>query len=273
MASIKHITKRDIVAVIVLVVFLLLNLATVGASGRRRAKEFVCQSNLRQWALVFQNCVRDNNGQFLTGDRGSGFWWPVQLDERTQSWKQNKTWFCPTATSPVQDEYDRVTGGFTRLSAWGVYASGHSRLNPDGIAGSYALNGYMLDIQGAWGAMSEGRRSSDFWKTLQPQGASRIPLMLDATRFDVWPSESSAPPETEAAVWPSRSNHMASGCINRHDGAVNCLFADGSVRKVGLKELWTLKWHRTFNTQGPWTQAGGVGPQHWPQWMREFKEY
>ncbi len=33
---------------------------------------------------------------------------------------------------------------------------------------------------------------------------------------------------------------------------------DWSVRKVGLKELYTLKWHKSFNTRGPWTQAGGV---------------
>jgi prepilin-type processing-associated H-X9-DG protein len=66
---------------------------------------------------------------------------------------------------------------------------------------------------------------------------------------------------------------MGKCCINRHNGTVNCLFADGSVRKVGLKELWTLQWHRTFNTQGPWTQAGGVTPEDWPEWMRDFREY
>ena len=30
-------------------------------------------------------------------------------------------------------------------------------------------------------------------------------------------------------------------CINRHHGGINMLFADWSVRKVGLKELWTLE--------------------------------
>jgi hypothetical protein len=54
---------------------------------------------------------------------------------------------------------------------------------------------------------------------------------------------------------------------------VNCLFADGSVRKVGLKELWTLKWYRSFNTAGPWTKAGGVMREDWPMWMSPFKEY
>jgi prepilin-type processing-associated H-X9-DG protein len=62
-------------------------------------------------------------------------------------------------------------------------------------------------------------------------------------------------------------------CINRHTGYSNALFMDWSVRKVGIKELWTLKWHREFDTQGPWTRAGGVQPSDWPPWMRNFRDY
>ena len=48
---------------------------------------------------------------------------------------------------------------------------------------------------------------------------------------------------------------------------------DYSVRKVGLKELWKLKWHRQFDTNGPWTVAGGVRKGDWPDWMKNFKDY
>jgi prepilin-type processing-associated H-X9-DG protein len=91
-----------------------------------------------------------------------------------------------------------------------------------------------------------------------------IPVLLDCDR----PSDSRfrrgtvSPPAVQRGV-----------CINRHDGFVNGLFLDWSVRKVGLKELWTLKWHRDFDTAGPWTKAGGVKPEDWPQWMRRFKDY
>jgi prepilin-type N-terminal cleavage/methylation domain-containing protein len=54
---------------------------------------------------------------------------------------------------------------------------------------------------------------------------------------------------------------------------VNCVFMDFSVRKIGLKQLWTLKWHRQFETAGPWTKAGGVQPEDWPEWMKRFKDY
>ena len=62
-------------------------------------------------------------------------------------------------------------------------------------------------------------------------------------------------------------------CINRHNGHVNGLFLDWSVRKIGLKELWTLKWHSKFDTSNAWTKAGGVQPSDWPHWMRKFKDY
>jgi hypothetical protein len=62
-------------------------------------------------------------------------------------------------------------------------------------------------------------------------------------------------------------------CINRHYGHINELFLDLSVSKVGLKELWKLKWHEDFDTNGPWTIAGCVKPEDWPEWMRGFKDY
>jgi prepilin-type processing-associated H-X9-DG protein len=66
---------------------------------------------------------------------------------------------------------------------------------------------------------------------------------------------------------------MSQFCLDRHNGAINGLFMDWSARKIGLKRLWTLRWHRSYNTEGPWTKAGGVTPADWPQWMRDFKEY
>jgi len=69
--------------------------------------------------------------------------------------------------------------------------------------------------------------------------------------------------------------------MNRHNGYVNSLFLDWSARKIGLKELWTLKWHRTFDIDGPWTIAGFGGNEAacaacWDNaapWMRDFPEY
>jgi len=48
---------------------------------------------------------------------------------------------------------------------------------------------------------------------------------------------------------------------------------DWSARRVGIKELWTLKWHREYETVNAWTKAGGVLPDDWPVWLRSYKDY
>jgi prepilin-type processing-associated H-X9-DG protein len=68
-------------------------------------------------------------------------------------------------------------------------------------------------------------------------------------------------------------DNMTHFCIDRHSGGINSLFLDWSVRKVGLKELWTLKWNEDFDTSNEWTRAGGVQPDDWPEWMWKFKDY
>jgi prepilin-type processing-associated H-X9-DG protein len=72
---------------------------------------------------------------------------------------------------------------------------------------------------------------------------------------------------------PGTAASIARFVLNRHTEGSNYLFMDLSARKVGLKENWTLKWHQTFNTSNCWTKAGGVEPDDWPVWMRDFKDY
>jgi prepilin-type processing-associated H-X9-DG protein len=102
-----------------------------------------------------------------------------------------------------------------------------------------------------------------------------VPLFSDAALYTTLPEHTHAPPE-HADIWFVKfyvDTTMDEVCIDRHSGSVNLLMLDSSVRKVGLKELWTLKWNRKFDTQGPWTKAGGVQPSDWPAWMRNFKDY
>ena len=107
------------------------------------------------------------------------------------------------------------------------------------------------------------------------KGAANIPLFVDSLRFDLWPKPEDEPAPSEFSPWEysTSTNLMARCCINRHDGYVGCVFVDFSTRKVALKELWTLKWHKTFDTMGIWTLAGGVQASDWPDWMRHMKDF
>ena len=104
---------------------------------------------------------------------------------------------------------------------------------------------------------------------LWTKGASQQPVLLDSAWALGYPEEASGPPTRENPPDPQRWPF----CINRHSGTVNCLFMDWSIRRVGLKELWTLRWYPTFNTANRWTVAGRAQPSQWPAWMQRFPDY
>jgi hypothetical protein len=111
----------------------------------------------------------------------------------------------------------------------------------------------------------------NMWRrTYETKGAAAIPMLFDCAMGSAKPDDRGGPPETEGY---DPECAMSPVCINRHHRGINMLFMDWAVRKIGLKELWTLKWHEEYNRSGLWTKAGGVEPADWPQWMRGFRDY
>jgi len=246
---------------------------------KEQARTVGCLANLRQWNFVSAMYTEDNDGKFWSSLHSTGYWWICQLEDRLKDWKTNKTWFCPTAKKPIIDE-NGVTPprSFHIFSAWGIFTGSHTcnitgktyQSGPNGIAGSYSINGYVLTIP-TDATFEGGVHARDGWRTPSVAGAGNVPLFVDALRFDLWPLENNGPAEYEFTAWSS--NNFGRCCINRHVGHVGCSFLDFSARKVGLKELWTLKWHKTFNTAGPYTLAGGVQAGDWPEWIRPYRDY
>jgi hypothetical protein len=249
------IARADVVVLFSCFVFVLLTLGATSTGGRGRARELVCTENLRRWGDVFDNYVRDHDGYFPSGEpwmSSLSSWWIGPLQEY---YKDNHLLLCPEAT--------------TQSTGWQIpqFVGGYHQ-----ILGSYGINGWTCNPRG-WEVFGHGGWGS-YWRTRIFQEGSSIPVFADMLSYDIWPLHTDKPLEDSARGWSMMNfSEMQQVCINRHNGAVGCLFMDWSARKVGLKELWTLKWHRTFNTQGPWTKAGGVGPTDWPQWMREFKDF
>jgi hypothetical protein len=118
------------------------------------------------------------------------------------------------------------------------------------------------------------------WKTMDVRGSNQIPLFGDS----MWrgggpfyqnnnPQSNRIKPAQYNGQWVNASHEMMHFAIDRHNATNNHAFFDWSVRAVGIKELWTFKWHREFPTNGFWTLAGGVQPSDWPEWMRKYKDY
>lgn len=140
--------------------------------------------------------------------------------------------------------------------------------------GSYGINGWVEHNQCEDNDAYPHLR----WRQSGAKGGGNIPLLLDNQWIDGWPTEFDNPPEYDDQDYRvDPSTHMDRFMLNRHDGGTNCLFLDYSVRKVGLKELYTLKWNRQFRTDGPWTLAGGADKDKWANigtgWSKDSKEY
>jgi prepilin-type N-terminal cleavage/methylation domain-containing protein len=265
-------TLIELLVVIAIIALLMAILMPALARVKEQARTTGCLANLRQWNFVSAMYTEDNDGKFWSGYGSTGYWWPWQLERKLLDWKMNKTWFCPTAKKPIIDENGNQAPTFNIFNAWGIFwgTQGGRSAPESGVAGSYSINGYVLTIP-TDAAFEGGRPASDGWRTPNVNGAGNVPLFIDALRFDLWPLENNGPAEYEFAAWSG--NNFGRCCINRHVGYVGCSFLDYSARKIGLKELWTLKWHKSFNTSGPYTLAGGVQANDWPEWIQSFRDY
>ena len=268
-------TLIEIVVVIAIVAALTAVLMPAVHRVKEQRNMIECLANLRQWNPIISTYVESNDGKFFSGHGTESSWWISQLEDRHQSRMKNNLWFCPKSTRPVYDEHHNRANEFDTFMAWGIYTrdfNGHEDLSPDGIAGNYGLNGYVLSSTISTDHSPEDDiRNENHWQTPHVRGADNVPLLVEALYFDVRPQAHDRPADFEVAAWAT--DDMGSCCVNRHLGFESVSFCDSSARKVGLKELWTLKWHRQFDTSGPWTKAGGVQSSNWPDWISRFKDY
>ncbi len=263
-------TLVELLVVIAIIALLMAVLMPALSKARKQARVTVCQSNLKQWGLMFSMYCDRNEGYYFSGQINGSFiaganfgrYWRVIMKPYSQN---KKMWLCPEALKP------QAIGGMPDVGANSDVAWEY-----DHDVGSYGLNGWILNPPtDAPDVYSRGPLNY-FWRTNMNKGATNVPVFSDMWLVDAWPKDTDAP--TMAGNCPGdpqtfTMNEMQRVCVNRHNAYINVLFTDSSVRKVGLKEIWTLKWHKMYNVNGPWTKAGGVWAEDWPDWMRPFTDY
>jgi len=264
-------TLIELLVVISIITMLTVLLVPTVQRARKQAATVVCQSKIRQWGILFaaQGAVSEERSIFpVHTDPGGGRYvdwaqWPREL-ERVCGSKIRDSYLCPVASRTDKREIAKASGWSSAMggtfSAWWL---GPSAKQPDAaeLLGSYTIN-----------ELAMGQRvtvDNPHWESIHVKGVASIPFWFDgAWRGDCMLYNTDSPPAYEDSI-----EHISQLCMNRHYGGLNYLFLDWSVRRVGLKEIWTLKWHALFDTAGPWTKAGGVQPEDWPPWMRSFRDY
>ena len=290
----KAFTLIEILVVIGVITLLMAFLLPTLQRVKNQAKAVICRSNLKQWSTVLIMYTDNNDGLFPTQKfYGLATPEPWMYTLYKYAARSEDLHSCPIATKPaypagkhganmigtIRAPVFDLTGG--TFLAWGKLSfTIEGRRTPE-YHGSYAMNNWLAQPQeGGTIVIGCGRgmeaHIESFWKTSHLSGTGNIPLFADSWWWCSWVKDTDTPPQYEGdkTSFPCGcTNSIQRFCINRHDGFVNASFLDGSVKQIGLKELWTLKWHRNFDTANRWTQAGGAQPESWPGWMSSFKNY
>jgi len=264
-------TLIELLVVIALIALLTAMLTPALRAVKDQVKAVICRSNLRQWGFLFEMYTGDNNSYFMGGWGASGIGgqpgklrWVNAL--RSYYYDDPRIRCCPMATKAVNPLGGAGFGIPYRPSlAWGIF---NGITGPweskEGDYGSYGINGWACDpprkITSIDGALTKYN-----WRTTNVRAGGCVPLFLDSIWLDGWPEPYNQPPKHDSDWEGGYNNNMKRFCTNRHSGVTNGIFFDFSVRKIGLKELWKLKWHRDYNTN--------ADSPVWPDWMKKFKNY
>ncbi|MHC4620286.1 MAG: type II secretion system protein [Planctomycetota bacterium] len=269
----KGFTLIELLVVIAIIALLMAILMPALTRVKSQAKAAVCMSNLHQFGIAWSLFLTDRNGKTPTelawcfqtcdddvtdpthrhsADCEDHLLWPYFKDEDLL--------VCPAAVKPLDTPVPGQSQRGDKFHAaveW--YDAPEITWEPlaPGRAGKHYLMSYGSNF---WFSQDTGNVRGEkladgtpkLWglapgSILAARNANMCPLMTDSIRPGNCPLPMDQPPLYDGDYYPfggGNKNEIKNFCINRHDGYVDVLFLDFTVRRVSLKGLWYIWWHR-----------------------------
>jgi len=264
-------TLIELLVVIAIIALLMGILMPALQKVRDQGRSAACKSNLHSWGLIWRMYADEHDGKFSPGNRvgwARGDW---VLSLRKYWMDKDNILLCPKATKRLMVGSSEVAYG----SDIHTYIQGNYQ-GQDQEECSYGYNLWLFTLPSGLPSL-QGRPASLHFNNIYGKHMVNVPLFLDsmwrgggpwygdATGRSSNPAFNGIKPPTSNGQWDGYNKEMMHFAMDRHSKGVNGVFLDGAVRHIGIKALWSLKWHRKYEAS-----RGFVGT--WPEWMAGYPE-
>lgn len=284
-------TLIELLVVISIIALLLSILLPALGRAKAAAQSVVCLSDLKQAGYVSITYASENKNKM------QHHWWAKDSDGSTFQSKVNanpelyrkimwmyaaegyyqdpKFMLCPAAPKTLNPP-EIGTAQFGDVThAWFVGWGPNLKGTNFPAMSSLVFNDWL----GSEGPQPYGANTAFgknlFQITAQSQ-SNNIPLLLDGSWYHTTPEGNYAAPVDDPVKVPQKAYKLASGnwfsdvCMPRHQKRTQAVFLDGSARKIGLKSLWELRWHKNWRYGE--TTVGKNPNYRWPEWIKGLPE-